>query len=163
MLLRSQPLLLAAKHLYAAQIEATLTLCLVRWPTEGEFSLHPGVELVRNELLLSPPSALTIPEANVAFKLGSLTSAGTVPITLYTTKAALFVTLTTQAAGRFSDNAFLLLPSATSIIDFIPWDSGGLTEEGLSLLHSTLRVEHLQQYLVHNASSKAGRVGTNVK
>ena len=116
--------------------------------SEGEFSEGSAVELVRNELLLAPPSALTLPAANVSFGLGPLASNGTVPIVLHATESALFVTLTTQAAGRFSDNAFLLLPGATRTIDFLPWEGGGLNEDGLSLLHSTLRIEHLQQYLV---------------
>jgi beta-mannosidase len=67
-----------------------------------------------------------------------------VPITLRTTAPALFVTLTTAAQGRFSDNAVLLLPAASSgtTVRFL---SAGTLDYGL--LASTLRAEHLQSYL----------------
>jgi hypothetical protein len=76
------------------------------------------------------------------FEVGAASPRG-VPISLHTTATALFVTLTTRAAGRFSDNAFLLTPSPNAtIVTFLPW--GELDE---ATLRASLRVEHLQQYL----------------
>lgn len=56
-------------------------------------------------------------------------NAGTVPITLLSTHTALYVTLTTLAQGRFSDNAF------------IAWG-----ELDRALLRKSLRVESLSDY-----------------
>jgi beta-mannosidase len=58
--------------------------------------------------------------------------------------AALFVTLTTLAQGRFSDNAFLLPPgdAAAVTIDFLPF--GPLDADALA---TTLRVEHFGLYM----------------
>lgn len=82
------------------------------------------------------------------------------------------MTLTTLAAGRFSDNAFLLLPTTTggedggnahvgekrepiqrfataadgsTVLEFIPWGEFGEAEA--KLLASSLRVEHLAENL----------------
>jgi hypothetical protein len=52
-----------------------------------------------------------------------------------------YVVLTTLAHGRFSDNAFLLLPGNT-IVTFVPF-----APLDLPTLTSTLRVEHVAQYL----------------
>lgn len=67
---------------------------------------------------------------------------GRVSIAVSTDRVAVFVTLTTRADGRFSDNAFLLLPGAAATVEFVPFgplDLGALT--------SSLRVEHLATYI----------------
>ena len=68
-------------------------------------------------------------------------------ITLRSTGAALFVVLTTEVAGRFSDNA--LLPQgaaeAAPTLFFEAWTQLG--EEGMGLLKKSLRVEHLADNL----------------
>jgi hypothetical protein len=50
--------------------------------------------------------------------------------------------LTTGAQGRFSDNAFTLLPGNATQVQFLPW--GGADQ--YDALSSTLRVEHLARY-----------------
>jgi len=100
---------------------------------------HAGALISLNEILLAPPSALDLPATTVTSTVSSTPNAeGSVDVTLATAATALFVTLTTAAQGRFSDNAFALRPG-TSTIQFVPW--GALD---LELLKSTLRVEHLQ-------------------
>jgi hypothetical protein len=73
--------------------------------------------LSSNELPFQPPKQMRIPsQAAVTAKVGAFNpTTGRVPIALQATDTALYVTLTTLAAGRFSDNAFLLLP-ATNIL-----------------------------------------------
>ena len=94
-----------------------------------------------NEIALAPPHAMVLPTATVSAITASVANVdGTVDIGLTTDKTALYVTLTTQASGRFSDNAFALISAAT--VRFIPF--GALD---LKLLRSTLRVEHLQENL----------------
>lgn len=108
----------------------------------GSHTENGGEGRVRNELLLGPPARLALPPAQLTFEIGvPKASAVGVPVTVSSSATALFVTLTTQAAGRFSDNAFLLLPSKNMTVSFLPW--GKLDEE---TLRATLRVEHLQEY-----------------
>jgi hypothetical protein len=62
------------------------------------------------------------------------------------TGAALFVVLTTHAPGRFSENAFLLESGpAGKSVSFLSWTT--LSKDVVSLLRSTLRVEHMAQYI----------------
>jgi hypothetical protein len=56
---------------------------------------------------------------------------------------ALYVTVTTLAQGRFSDNAFVMSPSlGLAVIYFWPF---GTLDYGL--LTSTTRVEHVAMYM----------------
>ena len=57
---------------------------------------------------------------------------------------ALFVVLTTKAEGRFDQNAFLLENSAS--VSFLSWVP--VTDSVVELLKSSLRVEHLAEYLM---------------
>ena len=71
------------------------------------------------------------------------------PITLTTNATALYVVLTTAAAGRFSDTAFLLETGQT-VVDFLPWwwpDHLDMQSEGMALLNASLRVEPLTENL----------------
>ena len=130
--------------------------------------------LSTNELPFQPPKQMRIPpKPVVTAQVGALDpSTGRVPITLQAKDTALYVTLTTLVAGRFSDNAFLLLPTTTggdhgasvhvadnreaiqrfataadgsTILEFIPWGEFGEAEA--KLLESSLRVEHLAENL----------------
>ena len=65
---------------------------------------------------------------------------GSINITVSTSGVAAFVTLTTRAAGRFSDNAFVLVPPS-AVITFLPF--GPLD---LSTLTASLRSEHVAMY-----------------
>ena len=63
-------------------------------------------------------------------------------VSVTTDQAALYVTLTTLAQGRFSDNAFLLLPGETKQLAFVPFTGFDYAE-----LQSSLRVEHVASYM----------------
>jgi len=92
-----------------------------------------------NVVVLAPINNLKLPTANVTFKIDSTSP----KVTVTSNNFALYVTLTTQAAGRFSDNAFILLPGVAKEIDFVPFGS----YFDLSVFQSTLRVEHARSYL----------------
>lgn len=66
---------------------------------------------------------------------------GSINVMLTSTKLAAFVHLTTLAAGRFSDNAFFVLPGISGgvTVRFIPWESGISSD----VLRSSLRFDHL--------------------
>ena len=101
-----------------------------------------GNVVADNFELLAPMGSMTLPAASVNVSVGMLGPTGNVPITLASSATALFVTLTTLAQGRFSDNAFLLPAGQLGVVvDFIPW--GPLDYD---LLNSTLRVEHVMGY-----------------
>ena len=88
------------------------------------------------------PKNMTLPKANVQFTIADAPSVdGTVEVTVTSDKFALYVTLTTLAQGRFSDNAFVMRPG-TKKLSFIPVLGFELPE-----LKSTLRVEHAATYM----------------
>ena len=99
-----------------------------------------GAEMSVNTVPFVAPKAMRLPKASVSVSVGAATAGGEVPIELSSDAVALFVVLTTRAAGRFSRNAFLLQGQAT--VAFLPW-----TALNLTLLKSTLRVEHLAEAL----------------
>jgi hypothetical protein len=70
-----------------------------------------------------------------------------VDVGVSTDAVALFVTLTAAAPGRFSDNAFALLPSAPRALTWQPFLPGGDAQANRDLLAATLRVEHHASYL----------------
>ena len=57
---------------------------------------------------------------------------------------ALYVVLTTQAPGRFDENAFVLRANEQTVISFVPLSKG--LEVDIDLLTKSLRVEHLGHY-----------------
>ena len=65
--------------------------------------------------------------------------------------AALYVTLTTQAQGRFTENCFLLKAGATKDVAFVPpvgaRAGGHVSRAQLKLLAQTTRVEHVGMYM----------------
>lgn len=69
---------------------------------------------------------------------------GSASITLQSDFLALYVTLTTSAQGRFSENALHLRPSQDLTVEFLAVDKNDVN---VTLLSSTLRVEHLGMYL----------------
>jgi beta-mannosidase len=99
--------------------------------------------LVTNTFLMAPPGSLAVPAGvTAAFALAPLPNPdGSVNVTVTTSGSALFVTLTTLAAGRFSDNAFHVWGQGGVVVAFVPW--GGLD---YGLLATTLRVEHARSY-----------------
>jgi len=65
-----------------------------------------------------------------------------ITVTKTSPNTALFVTLTTLANGRFSDNAFVMVDKSVTV-KFISFDY----ELNIALLRSSLRVEHIGTYL----------------
>jgi len=96
-------------------------------------------ELSSNLVALQIPGNMNLPQAKVRFT-ASQNSSTSATVELTTDKVAAYVILTTEASGRFSDNAFLLLPG-TKAIYFTAW--GAFNFDKFS---STLRVEHAQMY-----------------
>jgi hypothetical protein len=141
----------------AIECDATAGKCLlvvdVTNGATGERASH-------NVLPFVPPVRMTLPVAKVTATVGATASDGTVPISVCSTATALYVVLTTLANGRFSDNAFLLMPLAASgeqaavvpggcqVIHFLPWGAAGADPNAtLKLLKASLRVEHLADNL----------------
>jgi len=94
-----------------------------------------------NHIPLTAPKNMLLPKAEVTFSVADTADEdGTVSIKVTSTSFALYVTLTTTAQGRFSDNAFVLR-KGTVTIDFIPFKGFEIDE-----LKRTLRVEHAQSY-----------------
>ena len=94
---------------------------------------------------LAKPKDMRVPVAKLAFKIASTTNEdGTIDIAVSSNKVALWVTLTTLAQGRFSDNAFFL-PATKKTIQFIP-NSLTTTQDHLHVLKATLRIEDFSMY-----------------
>jgi len=91
--------------------------------------------------LLPPANWTSLPASpSVAFSVAEADNAdGSVNVTVTSDAVAAFVTLTTLAQGRFSDNAFLLPPGAR-IVRFLPW---GDAQAAGDALRATLRLDHL--------------------
>jgi len=100
--------------------------------------------LTRNTVLLTEPYHLQLQPTTVTFTIASSPNPdGSIDITLSKKgpEVALFVTLTTLAAGRFSINAFPFI--GNSIVDtFYPF--GDLD---IKTLTTSLRVEHANMYM----------------
>lgn len=131
----------------------------IEWfgPPQGE-SLPAGsdsalISTVRDEtgaivsehmVQLVTPEHINAPVAKVSFEIASQTNAdGTIDITVTSDKVALWVTLSTLAQGRFSDNAFFL-PATAKTVQFIPF---GQSKANLRAeLEASLRVEDYSMY-----------------
>ena len=116
-----------------------------------EYVLHAtvvsgsGAMLTDNWIPLLPPANWTaLPRAPaVSFIVAPAPRAdGLVDIAVTTNALAAFVTLTTLAQGRFSDNAFFL-PPGTVTVQYVPF--GDTTD--YDALVSTLRIEHVASYM----------------
>lgn len=103
-----------------------------------------GAVMSTNVLPFQPPVAMALPPAHVQFTIGQVPMGSlSVPIEVTASAAALFVVLSTQAQGRFSDNFFLVEPSVPTKVTFIPWSP--LDSATYNSLKTTLRVEHLAE------------------
>ena len=100
-----------------------------------------GTVASENVLALSIPQHMAVERATISFKVGAVNSDGNVDISVTTDKLAMYVVFTTEAAGRFSDNAFLLRPG-TSSLEFVPFG-----KPDVALLKESLRVEDLSAYV----------------
>lgn len=139
-----------------AEMDATrnVVICTV---TDGVAETTDVEHILSQHVVgLAPPKDLRLRRANVRATVvddGRNADDGSVEITISADAPALYVMLTTQSAGRFSRNAFAVVPSmittgggnpsaAAAVVRFVPW--GELDEE---LLRRTLRVEDLSLYL----------------
>jgi hypothetical protein len=99
--------------------------------------------------LLPPANWTTRPfDATVTASVADvLNPHGSLNVLLTSSKLAAFVHLTTLAAGRFSDNAFFVLPSGIPgggvTVRFIPWEAGVSSD----VLRASLRMTHLVEAL----------------
>ena len=115
----------------AMDTTTTVLLATVAGRDGAVASSHP--------ILYEAPKNLKLhTDARVLFTVDPVTHA----VAVTTDKVALFVTLTTLAQGRFSDNAFLLLPGAPKVVQFVPFEGFDAAE-----LAATLRVEHANGYM----------------
>jgi beta-mannosidase len=113
-----------------------------------------GVQLASSWELLGTPAVMAaaggIPSPLLGATVADTPNAdGSVNVTVSTAGAsvALFVSLTTGAQGRFSDNGFILPGGASGssrVLSFIGFGPGGVD---VALLRSTMRAEHLGLYL----------------
>jgi len=99
-----------------------------------------GDAISNNLVALSIPGDMKLPAAQVFASIGSIHRDGSISIILSSNAVAMYVTLTTNAAGRFSENVFLMLPGQAEV-RFIPF--GPLN---IQLLGSTLTIEHVKLY-----------------
>eukprot|EP01052_Picozoa_sp_SAG31_P009850 SAG31_NODE_527_length_14452_cov_4.274925_4_plen_1132_part_00 len=90
------------------------------------------------------PKDMALPAAAVNVTVADKPSPGaeTVDVVLTTNATAIYVVLTTQAAGRFADNVMLLEAGVPRSLAFLAWG-----ELDYDLLKSSLRVEHLAENL----------------
>jgi hypothetical protein len=112
---------------------------------QGDTSNRGAATVSNNVLPLVKPSELQLPHATVSHTVSSAAAGShSVGLSLKSTATALFVWLSTAEHGRFSDNAFLLLPGEEKQISFESFLEAGTSSTALS---SSLRVEHLGMYL----------------
>lgn len=106
-----------------------------------------GSIATHNLVALAPPKSLALPNATVTAIVADKDNTAVVHVEV-AGGVALYVVLTTELQGRFSDNAFEVRPGAPVVVKFVPF--GALsTESGpqlASALSSKLRVEHLAQH-----------------
>ena len=95
-----------------------------------------------NFVPMTEPYKFALAEANVRFSIKEAANDdGSIDIVVTSDKVAIYVTFTTIAQGRFSDNVFVMKPG-TKTIRFLPI-AGYFVREQLT---SSLRVEHLASY-----------------
>jgi len=97
--------------------------------------------LVENMVALDIPANMILNKPDITATVQGVNKEGSVDISVVSTEVAVYVTLTTEANGRFSDNVFVLNKSQEKKITFIPF---GVLD--INKLKSTLRVEHVQLY-----------------
>lgn len=108
-----------------------------------------------NIIALTTPGNMVLPQATVTLKTATVANEdGSIDVTVRSNNFSLYVTLTTLANGRFSENAFMLtrndqLSSAAvgfqRVITFIPFNGS----VDISLLATSIRVEHVAAYMFY--------------
>ena len=103
-----------------------------------------GHALSQNMLPLGLPSDLNLQPASITHAVKAAPAgSSSVDVTLTSDHAAIFVWLTTAEHGRFTDNAFVLLPGAPITVTFLSFLDEGTSSDAVA---ATLRVEHLAMY-----------------
>jgi len=103
-----------------------------------------GAEVSSNLVPLTEPHRFAVANASVQFSINEAANEdGSIDIVVTSDKVAVYVTFTTLAQGRFSDNVFLMKPG-TKTIQFLPIAGYFVRSE----LASSLRVEHLASYIL---------------
>jgi len=121
-----------------------------------------GVVVSEHMLQLEYPKFLQSPLATLSMSLATEENAdGSMDITVSSDKVALFVTLTTRAQGRFSDNSFFL-PATSKVIRFIPNDGDSMSAKESDLLRASLRVEDHSMYAGSHSSLLLSNVADTV-
>jgi beta-galactosidase/beta-glucuronidase len=96
-----------------------------------------------NYIPFTEPKNMLLPKGDVKFTISSAPNPdGSVDVTVVADKVAVYVTLTTTAQGRFSENAFVMTPG-TRKLSFIPLPTGF----DLAELAKTTRIEHAASYM----------------
>ena len=104
-----------------------------------------GAVVSEHMVQLVTPEHICVPPATISLKIaGAANADGTIDIVVTSDKVALWVTMTTLAQGRFSDNAFFL-PAATKTVQFVPF-SASTAAEDLATLKASLRAEDYSMY-----------------
>lgn len=103
-----------------------------------------GMVASEHLMTLTLPKNLRVPAAKVTFEISADTNPdGTIDIHVTSDRVALWVTLTSGAQGRFSDNAFFL-PATTKTVQFVPFC--GFDSTNHRMLKESLRVEDFSSY-----------------
>jgi hypothetical protein len=104
-----------------------------------------GAVISEHLVQLASPKDLVVPIARLSFVIAPQANAdGTIDIAVTSDKVALWVTLTTLAQGRFTDNAFFL-PATTKTVRFVPF-SAATRAHDLAALEASLRIEDYSMY-----------------
>ena len=99
-----------------------------------------GAVVSEHIVQLVTPEFIRVPNATLSLAIADAANAdGTIDISVTSDRVALWVTLTTLAQGRFTDNAFFL-PAGTRALKFVPFSSSTATDD-LAVLRASLRVE----------------------
>lgn len=104
----------------------------------GAAALETAVSLAVPGAIALPPGAAAAVSVAVA---PAANADGSVNVTVSSAASAMYVHLTTAAAGRFSDSAFHMWGASERVVAFLPWDA----DAGANF-DDTLRVEHLRSY-----------------
>jgi hypothetical protein len=113
---------------------------------------HTGDSLMGPTVVLDvPPHAMPrlSSEVNITVQVRKLEN-GAASLQLSTDRLALYMFISTEAEGRFSENAFHLRPHELKTIMFDPLTSNDVVDT--ELLEKTLRIEHLGTYSVSSLS-----------
>jgi hypothetical protein len=107
-----------------------------------------GATVTHNLVALAPPKSLALPKATVTAKVFDANDAAVVRVEA-TGGVALYVVLTSELQGRFSDNAFAVWPGVPVTVAFVPFGELAARSgpELASALGGALRVEHLAQHV----------------